>query len=85
MTRAAGVVFSLPPTIPPIAASTLSYPNNTTTEYGCDLLSRLSLIRLEKRPAVLSEISYESNDLDNRTARTEDGTRLSTATTTSPA
>ena len=75
ITRAPGVVFDFNPDAAHRRQS-VSFPNTTTTEYGYDLLSRLSLIRLKRVATVLNEISYESNDLDNRTSRTENGTRL---------
>ena len=39
-------------------------------------MARLSLVRLKRGVTVLNEITYESNDLNNRTSRTENGTRL---------
>jgi RHS repeat-associated protein len=75
LTRAAGVVFDFN-TDSAHRRQNVSFPNGTTTEYSYDLLSRLSLIRLKLGATVLNDIAYESNDLNNRTARTENGTRL---------
>jgi RHS repeat-associated protein len=75
ITRAAGVVFDFNPD-PAHRRQNVVFPNGTTTEYGYDLLSRLSLIRLKRGATVLNDIAYESNDLNNRTSRTENGTRL---------
>lgn len=75
LTRAAGVVFDFNPD-PAHRRQNVIFPNGTTTEYGYDPLSRLSLIRLKRGATVLNDIAYESNDLNNRTSRTENGTRL---------
>ena len=75
ITREPGVVFDFNPDAAHRRQS-VSFPNTTTTEYGYDSLSRLSLIRLKRGATVLNEIAYESNDLSNRTSRTENGIRL---------
>ena len=75
ITRAPGVAFVFTPDAAH-RRQTMTFPNGTTTEYEYDLLSRLSRIRLKRGAVVVSDIAYESNDLDNRTSRAEDGTRL---------
>ena len=75
LTRAAGVVFDFNAD-PAHRRQNVVFPNGTTTEYGYDLLSRLSLIRLKRGATVLNDIAYESNNLNNRTSRTENGMRL---------
>jgi RHS repeat-associated protein len=75
ITRTPGVLFNFDPDAAH-RRQALSFPNGTTTQYGYDLLSRLALVRLTRGATVLSDIAYESNDLGNRTSRTENGTRL---------
>lgn len=75
ITREAGVVFDFNPDAAHRRQSVV-FPNGTTTEYGYDSLSRLTLLRLKRGAIVLNDIAYESNNLDNRISRTENGTRL---------
>jgi RHS repeat-associated protein len=75
LTRATGVVFDFNADVAHRRQNVM-FPNGTTTEYSYDLLSRLSLVHLKRGATVLNDVAYESNDLNNRTARTENGVRL---------
>jgi len=53
----------------------VAFPNGTTTEYGYDFLSRLTSVRLKRGTTLLHDITYEWDDLDRRTGRTENAWR----------